>query len=105
MESIEKEFWKSLAYQLLRYLMFTLGTFLTTYHIVDEGTATILSSRVIVEGSLGLILIAAASVWQYRKTWFNVIFPRAAHKSLPEIPLAVIKNDVLTNSKSGTSSV
>ena len=97
LSTIKKETLKRMITGIIRQILFAVGALLATHlGLTSEQTAEFTSLEV--AGFLAsLVLMAAPILLQWAKIRFDIRLTHAAHQSDPDVPLSVIKSEVLNN--------
>ena len=96
MNNDKQEIYKQFAFQIVRYIFVTFGTWLVRKGVIDGATADGITSADVIYSVLGLITIFVPVFLGWMKARFNVKFARYLHESDPSVPMSVVKQDVLT---------
>lgn len=101
--SMQKEYWIDFLVSMLRKVLFAVGLELAHRGWVTTEQANGLTSIGLLEFLASAIFTGGVIVWQNRKSWFNVVFPRAALRADPKLQnIAAVKAEVLIKAP-GTS--
>lgn len=99
MTNAQKDFYRGLAYSMLRKLMAIIGTFLVTHGWISTEQADGLTTLAVVEFVFSFLLLFGSSIWTWAKERFNSEVKREARSADVDTPIGVINSDTVEKSK------